>query len=411
MKLFVGLDISSFDIKVCFLNSEGDKLSSFTVENDLPGATKLRNEILHVTQDDSVTELRIGLESTSVYSFHPSMFLHNDESIQALGGQVFVMNPKQIANFKKSYSDMDKTDEIDAFVIADYMRFGRLPMSVVKEEQYVALQQLTRARYHIVRQITKEKQRFLQYLSYKCNTFTEDVESSVFGKAMMDLFLECYSLDELAQMPLENLADYLRTKGRNRFPDAKQVAKTIQKAARSSYRLDKVVEDSIDAILGTSITLIRTFEKQIKELDKSIERIMQGVSQTLQSIPGVGPVFTAGIIAEIGQIERFDNEEKIAKYAGLYWSKHQSGRFTADVTSLSRNGNQYLRYYLVEAANSVRRQIPEYSDYYAKKYREVPKHQHKRALVLTARKFVRLVDALLRKNQIYTPGRGVPYEA
>ena len=411
MKLFVGLDVSSFDIKVCFLNGEGDQLSSFTVENDLLGATQLRDEILHAVQGETVMELRIGLESTSVYSFHPSMFLHNDESIQSLGGQVFVMNPKQIANFKKSYNDMDKTDEIDAFVIADYMRFGRLPMSVVKEEQYVALQQLTRARYQIIRQITQEKQRFLQYLSYKCNTFTEDVESSVFGKAMMDLFLENYSLEELSQMALEDLADYLQVKGKNRFPDAKQVAESIQKAARSSYRLDKVVEDSIDAILSTSITLIRTFEKQIKELDKSIERIMKGIPQTLQSIPGIGPVFTAGIIAEIGQIDRFESEEKIAKYAGLYWRKHQSGRFTADVTSLSRNGNQYLRYYLVEAANSVRRQIPEYGDYYAKKYQEVPKHQHKRALVLTARKFVRLVDALLRKNQIYTPKGSVIHEA
>lgn len=407
MKLFVGLDVSSFDIKVCFLSGEGNQINSFTVDNDLPGATELRDKISHVVQGKSVSELRIGLESTSVYSFHPAMFLHNDEFIQSLGGQVFVMNPKQIANFKKSYSDMDKTDEIDAFVIADYMRFGRLPMSIVKEEQYVALQQLTRARYQIIRQITQEKQRFLQYLSYKCNTFTEDVESSVFGKAMMDLFLESYSLEELSQMDLEDLADFLRVRGRNRFPDAKQVAKSIQKAARSSYRLDKVVEDSIDAILATSITLIRTFEKQVQELDKAIERIMKGMPQVLQSIPGIGPVFAAGIIAEIGQIERFENEEKIAKYAGLYWRKHQSGRFTADDTSLSRNGNQYLRYYLVEAANSVRRQIPEYSEYYAKKYKEVPKHQHKRALVLTARKFVRLVDALLRKNQIYTPVRSV----
>src|SRR5699024_408530 len=284
-------------------------------------------------------------------------------------------------------------------------------MTVIKEAQYVALQQLTRTRYNIVHQMTREKQRFLQYLSYKCNTFTEDVESSVFGKAMMDLFQEYYSLEELAQISLEDLADYLREKGKNRFPDAKLVAKYIQKAARTSYRLDKVVEDSIDTILGTSITLIRTFEKQIKELDKSIERIMKAVPQTLQTIPGIGPVFTAGIIAEIGQIERFEDETKIAKYAGLYWRKRQSGRFTADNTSLSRNGNQYLRYYLVEAANSVRRQIPEFSDYYTKKYKEVPKHQHKRALVLTARKFVRLVDALLRKNQIYTPKRSEINEA
>src|SRR5699024_3880243 len=267
MILFVGLDLSSYDIKACFLNGEGAELKSSTIANDLPGATHLRDEILSTTKGQSVDVLRIGLESTSVYSFHPFMFLHNDEYMQALGAKVFVMNPKQIANFKKSYSDMNKTDEIDAFVIADYLRFGRLPMSVVKEEQYVTLQQLTRAEYQLVRQITQEKQRFLQYLSYKCNTFTEEVDSSVFGKAMMDLFFEQYSLDELAHMSLEDLADYLRSKGKNRIKIREKIAKMIQKAAQSSYRLDKVVEDSIDTILATSITVIRTFEKQIKELD------------------------------------------------------------------------------------------------------------------------------------------------
>lgn len=407
MKLFVGLDVSSFDIKVCILNGEGEKLRSFTVSNDLPGATELRDTTLECVDGQKIDSLKIGLESTSVYSFHPSMFLHNDESLKALGTEVLVMNPKQISNFKKSYSDMDKTDEIDAFVIADYLRFGRLPMSIVKESQYVALQQLTRSRYQLIHQVTKEKQHFLQHLSFKCNTFKEEVDSSVFGNAMMELFFEKFSLEELAQMSIEDLAAFLQEKGKNRFDDPEYVAKSIQKAVRSSYRLDKVVEDSIDIILGTTIEVIRTLKKQIKEIDKAIERIMAGLTQTLVTIPGIGPVFTAGIIAEIGQIERFDDETKIAKYAGLYWRKHQSGRFTADDTSLSRNGNQYLRYYLVEAANSVRRHVPEYQTYYAKKYSEVPKHQHKRALVLTARKLVRLVDALLRNHQVYTPKRSV----
>ena len=63
--------------------------------------------------------------------------------------------------------------------------------------------------------------------------------------------------------------------------------------------------------------------------------------------------------------------------------------------------NHYLRYYLVEAANHVRRHVPEYAAYYAKKYAEVKTHAHKRALVLTARKLVRLVTALLATNQPY----------
>lgn len=66
--------------------------------------------------------------------------------------------------------------------VSTFKHAGCTPcFSIVKEEQYVALQQLTRARYQIVRQTTQEKQRFLQYLSYKCNTLTEEVESSVFG--------------------------------------------------------------------------------------------------------------------------------------------------------------------------------------------------------------------------------------
>src|SRR5699024_11514139 len=99
-----------------------------------------------------------------------------------------------------------------------------------------------------------------------------------------------------------------------------------------------------------------------------IKHIIANMKQTLKSVTGISPVFDARIIAEIAQIERFEDETKIAKYAGLYWRKHQSGRFTAEDTSLTRNGNQYLRYYLVEAANSVRRHVPEYKDYYAKKY-------------------------------------------
>ena len=69
---------------------------------------------------------------------------------------------------------------------------------------------------------------------------------------------------------------------------------------------------------------------------------------------------------------------------------------------VSKAGNTYLRYYLGEATNSVRRYIPEYKEFYSKKYAEVTKHQHKRALALTSRKLVRLVFGLLVKNQLYT---------
>ena len=128
---------------------------------------------------------------------------------------------------------------------------------------------------------------------------------------------------------------------------------------------------------------------------------LKTIPQTLDTIPDIGPVFAAGITAEIGDISRFDNEASLAQYAGLTWPRYQSGNFDAEERRLTKTGNRYLRYYLVEAANSLRVHNEEYKAYYYAKYNEVNKHQHKRALVLTARKFVRLVFALLSKGQIY----------
>jgi hypothetical protein len=47
----------------------------------------------------------------------------------------------------------------------------------------------------------------------------------------------------------------------------------------------------------------------------------------------------------------------------------------------------------------------EYGTYYERKYHEVRQHQHKRAIVLTARKLVRLVVRLLTSHQAYQPRR------
>lgn len=409
MKLFVGIDVSSKELETCFMNADGDKLETLTVKNNLEGASYLRDRTVALADKHACSEIHIGLESTSVYSWHPAMYLHQDASLQERNAKVFTINPKLVSKFREAYPDLDKTDRLDAWVIADRLRFGRLTTTIVMQEQYVALQRLTRMRFHLIHNLTREKQYFLQNLFYKCNAFTTEVESSVFGHAILEMLSEKYSLDDIATMEVGDLADYLRDKGRNRFPDPENVANCIQKAARASYRLSKVVEDSIDLVLGTSIQAIRSIQAQLKDLDKAIERILESIpgSLCLRSVPGIDRVYAAGILAELGDIERFSDQAAVAKYAGLTWRRSQSGSFEAEDTKRIKSGNRFLRYYLVEAANSVKNRDEEFGEYYRKKYKEVPKHQHKRALVLTARKLVRLVDVLLRNGQLYTPRRKV----
>lgn len=116
-------------------------------------------------------------------------------------------------------------------------------------------------------------------------------------------------------------------------------------------------------------------------------------------------MLASGILAEIGSITSFSSNDSLAKYAGLTWRIKQSGDYSSDETNMTKTGNKYLRYYLIEAANSIKNNIPVFNEFYRKKFNEVTTHQHKRALALTSRKFVRLIFGLLTKNQIYSSNK------
>ena len=79
-----------------------------------------------------------------------------------------------------------------------------------------------------------------------------------------------------------------------------------------------------------------------------------------------------------------------------------SGKVSSEDNKLLRSGNAFLRYYISEAANKFRLYDPYFCAYYQRKYTEALKLKHKRALVLTSRKFVKLIHAMLRNNQLYS---------
>ena len=150
-------------------------------------------------------------------------------------------------------------------------------------------------------------------------------------------------------MDLQELTDFIMKKRKNRFPNLDSIAKVIQKSTRNSYRLPKTVNDSVNQVLFISITSIKALESQIKEFDKAIAAQMELLPNVSTSFHGIGLVFSAGIMTEIGDINRFENQATLAKYAGLACTQYQSGVFEAETTRLIRSGNRFLKYYLCEA--------------------------------------------------------------
>ena len=100
----------------------------------------------------------------------------------------------------------------------------------------------------------------------------------------------------------------------------------------------------MNLVLVTTLNNIRALKESLKEINTAIEKAYQGFSLTLDTIPGIGIIFAAGIFAEIGDIQRFALEAQLARYAGLAWRKSQSGDFQADETPIIKSSNAHCAF-------------------------------------------------------------------
>ncbi|MDD6402273.1 MAG: IS110 family transposase [Lachnospiraceae bacterium] len=411
--LFVGIDVSSKSNVVCAMDFDENQYIASSFKNNQPGADELAEMILECMNTHSnLDTIVVALESTSVYSIHIANFLSTSEVLMPYKPYVFCLNPKATANYRKSYIAMEKSDPMDAYLIADFARCGRIKKCEPwRGGQFLALKRLTRHRLHLAECITREKTYMVSnlYLKFSELQILDDSNqpfSNIYGTTSSAILTEFMSLQEIIDSSEEELLQFLAKKSRNRINDISKTSALLKKAARDSYRLDKCMYEPLNVSLASSFNCIQTYQKEIKLIDQAIEKCINGMNPNaftiLKSIPGIGPVWAAGILSEIGDINAFHSSDALAKYAGLIWLKNDSGDFVSEDNRVSKAGNTYLRYYLGEAANSIRRYIPEYKEFYSKKYAEVTKHQHKRALALTSRKLVRLVFGLLVKNQLYT---------
>ncbi len=209
MKLFVGIDVSSKDLVTSMISEETTEVvfhGNFV--NDLKGATELKNMIIDTANSNHLDQVVIGMEATSIYSFHPAMFFQEDSDLKKLNTQSVVIDPKKTKRYHDVFAE-DKNDQIDAFYIADFLRVGRYSVGIVRQENYIALQRLTRSRYELVQSLARAKQHFIENLYYKLNklVISDELNTSIFGSTMMSLLTEDMTTDDLLNLSITDLAD------------------------------------------------------------------------------------------------------------------------------------------------------------------------------------------------------------
>lgn len=143
------------------------------------------------------------------------------------------------------------------------------------------------------------------YLFLKCSGLAQGKDFKNTSATTIALMEQFDIIDDLANADLDQLAAVVIKASKNHYVDPECVAKTIQAAARGSYRLPRTVNDSVNQAMSVSIANMRFLDKRVKTLDAAILKQFDIIPNTIISIPGIGKVYSAGIIAEIGNIRRF----------------------------------------------------------------------------------------------------------
>jgi transposase len=402
--LCIGADVHLDKIVFCMVDkADGHAVSEhFCATNNLPGAQAAATTIAETAARLGFTRIEIGWEATGMLWIPFHRYLRCCPQLQPFEPRLVCFNPQLVTKFKDGLVlRRPKNDPLSASAIATRLRVGEIPLSYVPGDFWQGLRRLTRYRFHLSCTLSREKTRFLSYVFLKYSDWQRvKCFSDVFGATSMALLTE-FTVAELAEMTHDQLVELIRRRGRGRFEDPTGTARKVRRALASSYPIAPQTDEKVTAALAAIWDHIRFIQRQMKRLDQHIARLIDPVPNPIITVKGLGAVITAGILAEIVDITRFPAHKHLAQYAGLTWEKRSSGNFVSQNTRLTKAGSKYLRYYLIMGANLLRQFNLEYKAFYWRKHGEVAKYQHKRALVLTARKLVRLVHALLTKNVPY----------
>ena len=388
--LIIGIDIAKRTHEACIMDTSGKmKGKPFSFPNSHAGADALISQIQKHNPDSLPIEF--GMEATGHYWIALYSRLIQD------GFKVHVINPIQSDSLRNLYIRKTKTDMVDAFLIAEVIRFGRFSQTSLAEPDLIALRQLCRYRFCLVDQISDVKRKVISLLDQVFPEY-ETLFSDIFGVSSRTMLSNFSTPEEFLAVDTEKLASILTRTSRGRL--GLNQANRIQDAARHSFGIKLGVEALVFE-LRQLVAQISFLEEQLAALGDQISQYYDRFCCTLHTVPGIGKILAAAIFSEIGDSTRFSAPEKLVAFAGIDPSIRQSGQFVGNQSHMSKRGSPYLRRAIWLASSVASLHNPVMKAFYQKKRDEGK--AHRTAVGAVCRKLLYTVFALLKSGKSYDP--------
>ena len=385
----VGIDIGKNHHEASIVSPEGKQIGrSLRFATTHKGADSLMSFIFKNIGNSPCV---FGMEATGHYWYPIYSFL------KAKGYTIYVINPIQSDSLRKMYIRQTKNDSIDSFLIAEVIRFGQFTTTSMADENILAMRQLCRYRDSVISSRTEIKLRISTIMEQIFPEYEKQF-SSLWLSTSMGILEKYLTPENIENAPIDELFEIIKDKSHNKLTMKKAIS--IREAAADTFGI-KIAQDAFSFQLKQLIDRMNFLDKQIEALDCQILEYYEKFDCYLHTIPGIGMIAAATILAEIGDINRFKSSSALVAFAGIDPTVRQSGEFSSTHNHMSKRGSPYLRHAIFLAATTCSFHNSPLNAYYKKK-RDQGKH-HLTTTGAVARKLTSVIYAVLRDSKPYEP--------
>ena len=350
-----------------------------------------------VESKTGITPLII-FEYTGIYHKSLEKFLINH------GIHYHVVAPLRAAKARNNEIRNQKTDPRDCLSLAKMFYNNNLGKFCSENKEYSQLRKLNRYYETNMRHIVKIKVNFRETLAVIYPNYKNLFESVYSDDSLA--FLKCFPHPEiLLSKPKEEVINLLSEKWNHTSQWSNHKLNTIYTFLNNTVSGCEVDEPDVQILLS----YINQLEYYLNEAKATINLITKlagrfPLFKLIKSFPGVQDNLASRVVAELGDISRFDSYNALIAYAGIDPMIRQSGDRDGLHLKISKKGNKRLRtilYLMVESMRKSNRKQNAIQDYYNKKTQQSSPLKPKAASIACASKLVRIIYYMHKTGSTY----------
>lgn len=351
--LIVGVDIAKKTHYAQCCDFRGIKIyKAFPFQNTKNDIDCLLARLHEIQQQHNKSSIIIGMEPTGHYWENLANELKNQGFLVVMVSSLHVHQSKELDDNSPA-----KTDAKDAGVIASLVKDGRFSIPNMPEGIYADIRNLIRFRDQIVQERVRYTLR-LQTLLDRYFPERAGVFKDVKGKASLATLKEYPFPEDINNADIEAITVIMSAATHKKVGKAK--AQALMKAAQNSIGITEGIY-SARLQLASLTQMLEHLMAESEQIKQHLKELLTQIhyAKSILTIPGMGPVLTATIVSEIGDIKRFSNWKQLRKLAGLNLKETSSGEHKGK-TRITKRGRSRLRCALYRAALIMIAKVPEF---------------------------------------------------